>query len=126
MTIGLGAILARLAAMTAAPGAAPLARGRLGLVFGRHLPGVQPIQHHLPLLCVFRNRAHGGVSGQIERGFFLRAIQLLQPREYFRRRHRDQRGSVAENNGQQARFHIRLTEQHQQGKSGDNSGQDQR
>ncbi len=46
------------------------------------------------------------ICSKVERSFFLRAIELLQSREHFGSRHRDERGSVAQNDRQQAELDV--------------------
>ena len=66
------------------------------------------------------------ICAQIQRGLFLRALQLLQPCENFRGGHRYQRGAVAQRDRHQAELHAHRDEQHEQRKSGDDAGKNQR
>ena len=66
------------------------------------------------------------VCAQIERRFFLRAIEFLQSCEDFGGRHRDQGRAVPQDNRQQAELRAHHVEQHEQRESGDDPGQNQR
>ena len=66
------------------------------------------------------------VRAEIERGFFLRAVELLQSGENFGRGHGDERGAVAEDDGHEAQLDVDFAEEHQQRKSGDDAGKNQR
>src|ERR1017187_379940 len=65
-------------------------------------------------------------GGEVERGFFLRAVELLQAGEDFGGGDGDQRGAVSQHDGQQAELHAGGDEEHQQRETGDDAGQDQR
>ena len=67
-----------------------------------------------------------GRRAEIERGFFLRAIDFLQASEEFGGGDGDQRGAVPEENGEQAERQVNENGEHQQREAGDDAGKNQR
>src|SRR6202790_256648 len=66
-----------------------------------------------------------GRGAEVERGFFLRAIEFLQAGEKFGGGDGDERGAVAEKNGEQTELHSGEDGEHEQGGAGDDPGKNQ-
>src|ERR1700735_4536911 len=66
-----------------------------------------------------------GIGAEIQGGFFLRAVHLLQAGEDFGSGDRNQRGAMAERDGNKAEFHSNADEQHEKRETGDDSGENQ-
>ena len=67
-----------------------------------------------------------GRGAEIERGFFLGAIDFLQAGEKFGGGDGDEGGAVAEKNGEQAELQAGEDGEHQQGETGDDAGKNER
>jgi hypothetical protein len=65
-------------------------------------------------------------GAEIERGFLLRAIELLQAGKEFGGGHGDERGAVTKENGEQAELHSGENGKHEQREAGDDAGKNQR
>src|ERR1700730_15695177 len=66
-----------------------------------------------------------GRGAEVERGFFLRAIEFLQAGEKFGGGDGDERGAVAEKNREQTKLHSGEDGEHEQGEAGDDARKNQ-